>query len=255
MDKKFSFWERHIRSIDPRMAPVIVQQGENNIKSHDLSLCIGLVMDDSVSVGRVMEALRGCYDPEIPVNIVDLGLVYNVTILDEGKVHVRYTLTARGCPAHEYLSQQVKEAVQKLPGVKNVEIEVVWDPPWTPERMSEAARKQLQKIQDDGSPILDFDASTFKPFKKGHLVKNPDGTMILINLANGRFLVNEDIANLWERSDAQRTVDEITSLIALDLQLSPVEVRPQIIELYRSLIAAGLIESAKKNEHLLPLGT
>jgi hypothetical protein len=119
--------------------------------------------------------------------------------------------------------------------------------------MSSAARERL-KAQEEGSGIqLDFDPSTFTPKKKGHLVKNPDGTMILINLANARFRVNEEIANLWEKSEGVRTVDEITTLVAMDLQLSPVEVRPQVVELYRSLVAAGLVEADEQDEHVLPL--
>jgi metal-sulfur cluster biosynthetic enzyme len=199
-----------------------------------------------------MQALRECYDPEIPVNIVDLGLIYNVSI-DKGTVHVKYTLTAKGCPAHEILSQQMKAAVKGVPGVTSAEVEVVWDPPWTPERMSGEGKQRLQAVQEQNSAIDQvFDPSTFKPKKKGHLVKDPDGTMMLINLANLRYRVNDDIANLWEKSEGDRTVDELTSLVAMDLQLSPVEVRPQVIELYQSLVAAGLIEP-EKDEHVLPL--
>jgi len=200
-----------------------------------------------------MEALRECYDPEIPVNVVDLGLIYNVSI-DKGTVHVKYTLTAKGCPAHELLSQQMKAAVQGVPGVSSAEVEVVWDPPWTPDKMSGEGKRRLQAIQEENSTTDQvFDPSTFKPKKKGHLVKNPDGTMMLINLANVRYRVNDDIANLWEKSEGGRTVDELTSLVAMDLQLSPVEVRPQVIELYQSLVAAGLIEAEKRDEHVLPL--
>ena len=207
----------------------------------------------AVTVDRVMEALRECYDPEIPVNIVDLGLIYNVSV-DKGTVHVKYTLTAKGCPAHELLSQQMKAAVQGVPGVSSAEVEVVWDPPWTPDKMSGEGKRRLQAIQEENSTTDQvFDPSTFKPKKKGHLVKNPDGTMMLINLANVRYRVNDDIANLWEKSEGGRTVDELTSLVAMDLQLSPVEVRPQVIELYQSLVAAGLIEAEKRDEHVLPL--
>ena len=211
------------------------------------------MMDQAVTVDRVMEALRECYDPEIPVNVVDLGLIYNVSI-DKGTVHVKYTLTAKGCPAHELLSQQMKAAVQGVPGVTSAEVEVVWDPPWTPDKMSGEGKRRLQAIQEENSTTDQvFDPSTFKPKKKGHLVKNPDGTMTLINLANVRYRVNDDIANLWEKSEGGRTVDELTSLVAMDLQLSPVEVRPQVIELYQSLVAAGLIEAEKRDEHVLPL--
>ena len=211
------------------------------------------MMDQAVTVDRVMEALRECYDPEIPVNVVDLGLIYNVSI-DKGTVHVKYTLTAKGCPAHELLSQQMKAAVQGVPGVTSAEVEVVWDPPWTPDKMSGEGKRRLQAIQEENSTTDQvFDPSTFKPKKKGHLVKNPDGTIMLINLANVRYRVNDDIANLWEKSEGGRTVDELTSLVAMDLQLSPVEVRSQVIELYQSLVAAGLIEAERRDEHVLPL--
>src|SRR5262245_44675510 len=99
-------------------------------------------MSRTVSADRIVEALRGCYDPEIPVNIVDLGLVYNVS-LDEGRARVRMTLTAPGCPAYDYLLAQVKSEVERVPGVTGAVVEIVWDPPWTPERMSEEARRRL----------------------------------------------------------------------------------------------------------------
>src|SRR5439155_1563421 len=85
-------------------------------------------MAESLTVDGVMNALRNCYDPEIPVNIVDLGLVYNVAI-DEDNVKVRMTLTTMGCPAHAYLMHQVQTDIEKIPGVKKAEVEIVRDPP------------------------------------------------------------------------------------------------------------------------------
>ncbi len=208
-------------------------------------------MSKSVTVDRIIEALRGCYDPEIPVNIVDLGLVYNVSLTD-GKAHVKMTLTAPGCPAQEYLSAQVKGEIERLPGVKSAEVEIVWDPPWTPGRMSEEARKQLKSREEEPSS-MDFDPVVFKPQKKGHLVRNPDGTMILINEANSRYTVNQDIANLWEKSHGEKTVDELVGIAALELQLSPSEVRPLVVEWYRTLVASGLVEPEKQDEQALPL--
>src|SRR5438445_9281474 len=146
-------------------------------------------MDQAVTVDRVMEALRECYDPEIPVNIVDLGLIYNVSV-DKGMVHVKYTLTAKGCPAHELLSQQMKAAVQRVPGVTSAEVEVVWDPPWTPANITDQGKQRLQAIQEENSTIDQiFDPSTFKPKKKGNIEKNRDGTMLPINLAKVKFCV------------------------------------------------------------------
>lgn len=96
---------------------------------------------------EVLSALKQCYDPEIPVNIVDLGLIYGIRFesADAGRqdVAIDMTLTAQGCPAHVEIGQQVKARVEQLPGVRNVTVNVVWNPPWTPERLSADARKQL----------------------------------------------------------------------------------------------------------------
>jgi metal-sulfur cluster biosynthetic enzyme len=100
----------------------------------------------------VLSALKSCYDPEIPVNIVDLGLIYKVDFAsaptekpEESKqdVTVEMTLTAQGCPEHVNISAQVKSRVEQLSGVSNCTVNVVWTPPWTPERLSPEARKQL----------------------------------------------------------------------------------------------------------------
>jgi len=95
-----------------------------------------------VTPEQVYETLRTCYDPEIPVNIVDLGLIYEVTV-NEDNVNVVMTLTARGCPLHSLISQDVRTRLAAIPGVKSVNVQVVWDPPWDPSRLSEAAKKML----------------------------------------------------------------------------------------------------------------
>ena len=91
---------------------------------------------------QVYDALRECFDPEIPINIVDLGLVYDVAI-DEDHVNVVMTLTARGCPAHTFISESVRVRVAKVEGVKSANVQVVWDPPWDISRVSEAGKKRL----------------------------------------------------------------------------------------------------------------
>ena len=99
-----------------------------------------------VTQEEVLNALKDCYDPEIPVNIVDLGLVYgcDITSLEDGKkIDVKMTMTAPGCGMGNVLKADVESKLSGLPGVKQVQVEVVFDPPWTPVRMSEAARLQL----------------------------------------------------------------------------------------------------------------
>ncbi len=92
---------------------------------------------------RVIEMLRTCYDPEIPVDIYELGLVYDIAVEPEGKVAIRMTLTSPMCPVAGSLPPEVESKVRSIPGVTSAKVEVVWDPPWTPEKMSEAARLQL----------------------------------------------------------------------------------------------------------------
>ncbi len=91
----------------------------------------------------VIAALREVYDPEIPVNLYDLGLIYDITIGAEGAVNIEMSLTAPGCPVAGEMPGQVAEAVAAVPGAGEVEVRLVWDPPWTPERMSEDARLAL----------------------------------------------------------------------------------------------------------------
>lgn len=92
----------------------------------------------------VVNALRNIYDPEIPVNIYDLGLIYSVNINSEcGDVKVRMTLTAPGCPVAQTFPGTVESALRAVPGVSTASVELVWEPPWTRDNMSEAAKLQL----------------------------------------------------------------------------------------------------------------
>lgn len=92
---------------------------------------------------KVIEALKTVYDPEIPVNIYDLGLIYDLKISDEGVVDLDMTLTAPGCPVAEHFPSWVEDAVKCVEGVSDAHVELVWDPPWTPERMTEEAKLEL----------------------------------------------------------------------------------------------------------------
>ena len=92
------------------------------------------------------EALRTVYDPEIPVDIYELGLIYAVDVEDGGKVDIRMTLTTPMCPAAEMLPPEVETKAREVPGVSSVQLDLVWDPPWSPERMSEAAKLELGMV-------------------------------------------------------------------------------------------------------------
>ena len=93
------------------------------------------------------EALRGCYDPEIPINVVDLGLIYNLSLAEtENKryeVSVKMTLTAQGCGMGPVIAQDAQDRIQAIPEVDKAEVDIVWDPPWSPRMISEEGKKVL----------------------------------------------------------------------------------------------------------------
>jgi FeS assembly SUF system protein len=99
--------------------------------------------DSSDVENGIVEALKTVFDPEIPVNIYELGLIYDVDIQDGGRVQVKMTLTSPGCPVAGSLPGEVKAKVEAVPGVVSAEIDLVWDPAWNPSMMTEAARLQL----------------------------------------------------------------------------------------------------------------
>ena len=121
--------------------PVSQTSSQTNAGTSSTSLLNGLeriAVEDSV-----IEALRTCYDPEIPVNIYELGLIYEVKVESSGEVNIRMTLTTPNCPAAASLPLEVEGKVKVLPQVTGVKLEVVWEPPWDPSKMTEAAKLQL----------------------------------------------------------------------------------------------------------------
>ena len=92
---------------------------------------------------KVIEEIKKIFDPEIPVNIYELGLIYKIDIDDNNKVNIDMTLTSPNCPVAESLPNEVKQNILKVPGVKDVDLKLVWDPPWDKDKMSEAAKLEL----------------------------------------------------------------------------------------------------------------
>ena len=92
---------------------------------------------------NIIEEIKKIYDPEIPVNIYELGLIYNIKVNEEKKVEIEMTLTSPNCPVAESLPNMVKENILKVAGVEEVDLKLVWDPPWSKDKMSEAAKLEL----------------------------------------------------------------------------------------------------------------
>ena len=93
---------------------------------------------------QVWEILHGVYDPEIPLNIADLGLIYDLQVSEAGEVSILMTLTSPGCPIGDMLADEIRDRVMSIPGVKDVHVEFTFDPLWTPERISEEGRQMLR---------------------------------------------------------------------------------------------------------------
>jgi len=92
---------------------------------------------------KIIDEIKKIYDPEIPVNIYDLGLIYKIEVIENTKISIDMTLTSPNCPVAEILPEQVKTAAKKTKGVKDVNLKLVFEPPWTPDMMSEAAKVEL----------------------------------------------------------------------------------------------------------------
>jgi FeS assembly SUF system protein len=100
-------------------------------------------INQTIIEAQVIEALRTCFDPEIPVNIYEMGLIYEVKVDETGKVTIQMTLTSPSCPAAQSIPAEVEQKVRAIDGVTDVQIDLVWEPPWDQNKMSEAARLQL----------------------------------------------------------------------------------------------------------------
>jgi FeS assembly SUF system protein len=132
----------------PRFLPMMPDgYGPEDSPANALSESIADVVPDPVKMAdlrpQVIDALRSVFDPEIPVNIYELGLVYDVIVDAAGIVGIRMTLTAPACPAAQSLPIEVRDKARGVPGVADAKVEIVWEPPWGPDRMSDAAKLQL----------------------------------------------------------------------------------------------------------------
>ena len=101
------------------------------------------IEDPEVIRKKVIDGLQTVFDPEIPVNVYELGLIYDVTVADDGATHIRMTLTTPMCPVAEELPSEIEFKARAVAGVTSVQLDLVWDPPWTPDMMSEAAKLEL----------------------------------------------------------------------------------------------------------------
>ena len=196
----------------------------------------------TVTEEQVYAALKKCMDPEIPVNVVDLGLIYGVKVADGKDVDIKMTMTTRGCPLHDTLVSDVKRFVGKVNGVGNINVDIVWDPPWSLEKMNQDVREKL----GFGKPKLRFqiDYEKSKPMKMGRFSKqDDDGSLILANNKDQGFMVNEAIVEFWNACDGTKTINEITDQFSAKLGLPRQQVEQEAVQLLQQLLEAELLKA------------
>jgi metal-sulfur cluster biosynthetic enzyme len=195
----------------------------------------------TVTEEQVYAALKKCMDPEIPVNVVDLGLIYGVKVAEGKDVDIKMTMTTRGCPLHDTLVSDVKRYVGKVNGVGNINVDIVWDPPWSLEKMDQDVREKL----GFGKPKLRFqiDYEKSKPLKTGTFSKQEDGSLILANSSDQGFMVNEAIVEFWNACDGTKTINQITDQFSAKLGLPRQQVEQEAVQLLQQLLEAELIKA------------
>lgn len=192
-----------------------------------------------VTSQQILDSLKQCMDPEIPINVVDMGLIYGVDISNDNKVDIKMTMTTRGCPLHDTLVSDVKRYVNKVPGVNGVTIEIVWEPAWTPEKMSDEGKKLINYGKQ--KTITPINYETAMPQGVGSVVKQEDGSLILMNEHEQGFMVNQAIIDFWKLCNGQRRITDLVDAFAQITKLQRGQVEKEVIQLVQQLRDGGLI--------------
>lgn len=193
----------------------------------------------SVTAQQILESLKQCMDPEIPINVVDMGLIYGVNVSDDNKVDVKMTMTTRGCPLHDTLVNDVKRYVNKVSGVSSVNVEIVWDPPWTPEKMSEEGKKLINYGKQ--KTITPINYETAMPQGIGSVVKQEDGSLLLMDEKQQGFMVNQAIVEFWQMCNGKRKITELVDMFSEKIGLQRNQVEKEVLQLVQQLRDGGLL--------------
>lgn len=193
----------------------------------------------TVTSQQILDSLKQCMDPEIPINVVDMGLIYGVNVSTDNKVNIKMTMTTRGCPLHDTLVSDVKRYVNKVPGVNDVNVEIVWEPVWTPEKMSEAGKKIINFGKQ--KTITPINYETAMPQGVGSVVKQEDGSLILMNEHEQGFMVNQAIIDFWKLCNGQRRITDLVDSFAQITGLQRGQVEKEVLQLVQQLRDGGLV--------------
>jgi metal-sulfur cluster biosynthetic enzyme len=193
----------------------------------------------TVTSQQILESLKQCMDPEIPISVVDMGLIYGVNINADNKVDIKMTMTTRGCPLHDTLVTDVKRYVTKVPGVSDVSVEIVWEPTWTPEKMSDEGKKMINYGKQKIVAPINYDIAM--PQGIGSLVKQEDGSLVLTNENQQGFMVNQAIVEFWKLCNGQRRITELVDEFAKQVGLQRGQMEKEVLQLIQQLRDGGLI--------------
>ena len=193
----------------------------------------------TVTSQQVLDSLKQCMDPEIPISVVDMGLIYGINVNPDNKVDIKMTMTTRGCPLHETLVSDVKRYVTKVPGVTTVNVEIVWEPIWTPEKMSEEGKKMINYGKQKTVAPINYE--TAMPQGVGSLVKQEDGSLLLMDEKQQGFMVNQAIVEFWKLCNGQRKITELVDIFAQQVGLQRSQMEKEVIQLIQQLRDGGLL--------------
>tara|TARA_B100000676_G_scaffold218667_1_gene215557 strand:- start:2623 stop:3264 length:642 start_codon:yes stop_codon:yes gene_type:complete len=201
----------------------------------------------TVNVDQVRNSLKQCMDPEVPLSIVDMGLIYGINVTENNDVNIKMTMTTKGCPLHETMVDDVKRYAKKVSGVNNVDVEIVWDPPWTMDKMSDEAKAMMKTMGSQNTPAP-INYETAVPQGVGNLIKQEDGSLVLANEHEQGFMVNQAIIDFWKSCNGKRKVTELVDLFAQQTGLQRTQVEKEVMQLLKQLHEGGLLVLPNQND-------
>ena len=195
----------------------------------------------SVTPEAIRNSLKQCMDPEVPINIVDMGLIYGIDVVNDNDVNIKMTTTTQGCPLHETLVSDVTRYAKKVPGVNNVKVDIVWDPPWTMDKLSDEGKAILKNMGAGMVTPAPINYETAMPQGVGKLVQQEDGSMVLANEHEQGFMVNQAIIDFWKSCNGQRKITELVDIFAQQTGLQRNQVEKEVMQLVQQLSDGGLL--------------
>jgi len=193
-----------------------------------------------VSTEQIKNSLKQCMDPEVPLSIVDMGLIYGIDVTENNDVNIKMTMTTKGCSLHDTMVDDVTRYAKKVPGVNNVQVDIVWDPPWSMDKMSDDAKAKMKGFGNQSTPAP-INYETALPQGVGKLVKQEDDSMMLANEHDQGFMVNQAIIDFWRSCNGERKVTELVELFAQQTGLQRSQVEKEVMQLLKQLHEGGLI--------------